>query len=226
MVKWCRWTCAPQSVVHQIVAILKANPPRRISADTLARHLSVSDAERTMLRIYTIGSYDVPRAKRIERRKENRRLAAETRRRASGAKPREQYLAEARAKAEQRGGVPRSTWYYRQRKQVGQVRSQESSLRHGHGPVQLSTACGNDVRTHHGAASGRTSNTARGRNGRSLPKEEYPLQAVHRPREITAAAKNNGHHRPRQRRVVAQRRKATEQRAVPGIVHLEAISLG
>ena len=124
MVKWCRWTCAPQSVVHQIDAILKANPPRRISADTLARHLSVSDAERTMLRIYTIGSYDVPRAKRIERRKENRRLAAETRRRASGAKPREQYLAEARAKAEQRGGVPRSTWYYRQRKQVGQVRSQ------------------------------------------------------------------------------------------------------
>jgi hypothetical protein len=73
MVQWCRWTCAPLSVEHQIDAILKANPARRISADTLARHLHVSDAERTALRIWTIGAYDAPKAKRIKRRKEKRR---------------------------------------------------------------------------------------------------------------------------------------------------------
>src|SRR6516162_1111789 len=58
MVKWCRWTCAPPSVERQIDAILKDNPARRIRADTLARHLHVSDAERTALRIWTIGAYD------------------------------------------------------------------------------------------------------------------------------------------------------------------------
>ena len=77
MVQWCQWTCAPPSVERQIDAILAANPPRRISADALARHLHVSDAERTALRIWSIGSYDVPRAARIQRRKEKKALAGQ-----------------------------------------------------------------------------------------------------------------------------------------------------
>jgi hypothetical protein len=46
MVQWCRWTCAPPSVEHQIDAILEANPARRIRADTLARHLEHSGGEK------------------------------------------------------------------------------------------------------------------------------------------------------------------------------------
>ena len=92
MVQWCQWTCAPPSVERQIDAILAANPPRRISADALARHLAVSDAERTALCIWSIGSYDVPWAARVQRRKEKKALAAKARRQARGAKPREQAL--------------------------------------------------------------------------------------------------------------------------------------
>ena len=84
MVQWCRSTCAPQSVVHQIDAILAANPARHVSADMLARHLDVSDAVRTFLRIWTIGAFDVSKAKRIKRRKDKRRLAAKARRQARG----------------------------------------------------------------------------------------------------------------------------------------------
>jgi hypothetical protein len=129
MVQWCRWTCAPPSVEHRIDAILEANPARRMWADTLARHLHVSNAERTALRIGTIGAYDVPKAERIKRRKEKRRLAAQARRRANGSKPREQSFS--RTKPWEIDGVPRSTWYYRQRKQVGQIRSHDSSLSQG-----------------------------------------------------------------------------------------------
>ena len=203
MMQWCRWTCAPPSVEHQIDSILEANPARRIRADTLGRHLHVSDAERSLLRIWTIGSFDVPKAKRIKRRKERRRLAEQARRRARGAKPREQALTRTKP-WEAAGFRSRRTWE-RHGKPVSQIRGQYTSLSLGHESA--------------------TSSTARGRNGRSLPKEEHPLQAVRRPREITAAAKNNGHHRPRQRRVAAKKKKPTEQRAVPRIVHLEAISL-
>jgi hypothetical protein len=108
MAQWCRWTCAPLSVVKQIDAILTANPARRISADALARHLHVSDAERTALRIWTIGAFDVPRAKRIKRRKENRRLAAQARRRARNATPREQSYS--RTKPWEAFGIKRRAW--------------------------------------------------------------------------------------------------------------------
>jgi len=123
MAQWCYWTCALPSIECNIDTILQDNPPRRMSADTLARHLHVSDAERTLLRVYTIGAYDVPKAARIKRRKEKRRLAAQARRRAKGTRSREQVHAEALAKAEQwkAKGVSRRTWY-RQRQIVAQSR--------------------------------------------------------------------------------------------------------
>jgi hypothetical protein len=108
MVKWCRWTCAPPSVERQIDAILKANPARRIRADTLARHLHVSDAERTDLRIWTIGAYDKPKTERIKRRKEKRRLADKARRQVRGAKPREQSLS--RKRPWEAFGIKRRAW--------------------------------------------------------------------------------------------------------------------
>jgi hypothetical protein len=157
------------SIEREIDAILEENPPRRIRADTLARHLHVSDAERTLLRVYTIGAYDVPKAERIKRRKERARLRAQARRRANGVKPREQYLAEARARAEQRQkeGVSRATWY--RRRAVRQVRAHDSSLSHAHGPVSLSAACGkNSPRNGNGKSNGKHG----ARRGRGLPTKE------------------------------------------------------
>jgi hypothetical protein len=114
MVKWHREAGTPAlpSTMHRIDAILEANPARRMKADTLARRLHVSDAERTRLHIWTIGAYDVPRAMRIERRKENRRLAAKARREANGGSPREQSVS--RTKPWEAEGVSRATWYRRQ----------------------------------------------------------------------------------------------------------------
>jgi hypothetical protein len=125
MVQWCRWCCAPLSVEHQIDAILEANPARRISADTLARHLHVSDAERTALRIWTIGSYDVPKAKRIKRRKEKRRLANKARRQARGATPREQSFS--RTKPWLKDGIGERQWR-RRRKAMSEIRGHDASL--------------------------------------------------------------------------------------------------
>jgi hypothetical protein len=103
-----RLVVAPHGKLAQIDAILKANPPRRIRADTLARHLHVSDAERTALRIWTIGAYDKPKTERIKRRKEKRRLADKARRQARGAKPREQSLS--RTKPWEAFGIKRRAW--------------------------------------------------------------------------------------------------------------------
>ena len=130
MVQWCRWTCAPPSVERQINAILDANPPRRIRADTLARHLHVSDAERTELRIWSIGSYDVPKAKRIKRRKEKRRLADQARRRDNGSKPREQ--SHSRTKPWEAFGIKRRAWELRGKPMpTTQIRGQYASLPSG-----------------------------------------------------------------------------------------------
>jgi hypothetical protein len=49
MVQWCRWTCAPPSVEREIDAILKANPARRIRADTLAMQIPVHRSHSTLL---------------------------------------------------------------------------------------------------------------------------------------------------------------------------------
>jgi hypothetical protein len=151
MVQWCRWVCAARSVERQIDAILAANPPRRIGADTLARHLAVSDAERTGLRIWTIGSFDMPKAKRIKRRKDNRRRAAQARRLANGGKLREEALS--RTKPWEAFGIKRRAWEYRGKPDpaVAQIRSQthcansrpreSSTLPSGYEFAQLAPQC-------------------------------------------------------------------------------------
>ena len=87
LMEWLQWVCAPPWVLSQVDTILDRTPPRRWSADKLGKLLHVSDFERTALRIWTIGAHNVPKAKRIERRNEKRRLAAQARRQARGAKP-------------------------------------------------------------------------------------------------------------------------------------------
>jgi hypothetical protein len=126
LLAWLVWVCAPISLRRKVDAILRANPPRRISADRLGRHLHVSDFERSALRIYTIGSYQTPKAERVRQRKEKDRLHKQARRRASGARPHEQSLS--RTKPWEARGVSRAT-YYRHRKAMTAVRQSRKAVR-------------------------------------------------------------------------------------------------
>src|SRR5262249_13253202 len=93
--------------------------------------LHVSDAERTALKIWTIGAYDVPKAERIKRRKEKRRLADKARRQARGGKSRE--LSASRTRPWEGFGISRSTWERRGKPlpQLTQIRGQEPPLGYG-----------------------------------------------------------------------------------------------
>ena len=131
LMEWLQSVCAPPWIlrqVRQVDAILDRIPPRRWSADALGKLLHVSDVERTMLRIYTIGSYDVPKAKRIKRRKEKRRLADQARRRDNGSKPREQSFS--RTKPWEAFGIKRRAWERRGKPMpmTTQIRGQYASL--------------------------------------------------------------------------------------------------
>jgi hypothetical protein len=97
-------------------------PPCR-TADALGRWLRLSDAMRTFLKIYTIGSFDVSRRQRALRRKERNRARMQMKRRAAGKKTRVEYLAAARSRTApwKLEGKSRSLWYSR-RKAAGQVR--------------------------------------------------------------------------------------------------------
>jgi hypothetical protein len=172
LMEWLQSVCAPPWIlrqVRQVDAILDRISPRRWSADALGKLLNVSDAERSMLRIYTIGSYDVPRAKRIKRREEKRRLAAQARRRDNGSKPREQSLS--RTKPWEAEGVSRRTWY-RRHPAVAQIRSQYASLllTPGHESVPPSSVRnGNGERSAH-----RNARLVEGKRKVGHPKEDAP----------------------------------------------------
>lgn len=92
-------------------------------ADPLAVRLRLSYAERTLLRITTIGAFDVNKAARTCRRKERKRVkdrarAAQTRRKL-GALPRAEYLAKSLSQQRpwEKEGISRRTWE-RRRKQL------------------------------------------------------------------------------------------------------------
>jgi hypothetical protein len=99
--------------------------------------------ERATLHTYTIGSYQTPKAERMRQRKEKQRLAEEDRRRAAGAKPREQYLAAAVSRTkpwEAAGFRSRRTWerHGKPLPQLSQVRAQDSYCTPCHGLASLS----------------------------------------------------------------------------------------
>lgn len=207
MEQWCAWVCTPPSLDRQIDAILSATPPRRIRADPLARHLHVTDAERTALRIFTIGAYDVPKAERIKRRKEKRRLADQARRQARGAKPHEQSIS--RTKPWEARGMSRATWYRKEkamRQPVRQIRGHDSSLSHGRGPVSLST----------------------GKDGESVPS----LSAARARSVPNGNGKSNGEHgarrrsRPPMNEGTSTHPLATTTPRPSHVVHLEAVGIG
>ena len=137
LIEWLEWVGAPPVTRCQAEDILGRIPPHRWSADALGRHLRVTDFQRAILRIYTIGSYQTPKAERMRLRKETLRLAEEARRRAAGAKPREQYLAAAvsRTKPWEAFGIKRRAWERRGKPMppTTQVRAQDSYCTPCHG---------------------------------------------------------------------------------------------
>jgi hypothetical protein len=87
--------------------------PIRWRADTLAKRLRLTEAERRRLHICTIGAIDMTKAERKEARKLRQRQRDRVRRRARGAKPRRDYEASSisRAKPWLALGISRRTWY-------------------------------------------------------------------------------------------------------------------
>lgn len=107
---WCPWLSLAEADALQAEAILE---PQRYRADTLAWRLHLIDIDRTTLRITTIGSVDVAKKDRDQRRKEQARLRKQQIRQAKGAKPRTQYEATSisRTKPWEALRMSRAAWY-------------------------------------------------------------------------------------------------------------------
>jgi hypothetical protein len=82
----------PDNVLACFMRDAKARP-RKYTADAMAKQLGLRHAERSLHSIRTIGAVDMPKAERKRRRAQRDRERSIKRRRADGAKPREQYLA-------------------------------------------------------------------------------------------------------------------------------------
>ena len=113
--------------VEQTNEIVENTKPKRIKADACARMLKVTDAERTLLKLTTIGACDVTKAQRVRRRKQRNRQAMQARRRTRGVTARAQWLAKALNRTEpwSAEGISRRTWYRRQlaaRRRTAQTR--------------------------------------------------------------------------------------------------------
>lgn len=107
---WMREPEAETIIAHVIAK------PIRWRADTLAKRLNLTDAERGRLRIKTIGAVDLDREQRAARRRDRKRDRdrdrATARRIAKGRKPRSIYLATALTVTEPWAteGISRRTW--------------------------------------------------------------------------------------------------------------------
>jgi hypothetical protein len=228
LMKWLQSFCAPPSILCQIDAILDRIPPRRWTADALGKHLHVSDFERKALRLWTVGAFDVPKAERMKRRKEKRRLADQARRQARGAKPHKRSIS--RTKPWETEGISRRTWY-RRHPAVAQIRGQYASLllTTGHESVPPSSVRnGNGVRSAH-----RNARLAEGISKVGHPRGRLPSSRATRANTATkapASSARNGKNHPRQG---LQRREKGHQGeehppscAATGVHDLVAIGIG
>lgn len=114
IVEWAAmWTEFPTDKVTRLARQIATNPPRKWKADTLAWRLQLTMAQRTRLKITTIGAIDVKPADRPAWLRGHHRQRKETERRANGVKPRAEYLAGS-ISAEKpwvAQGMSRATWY-------------------------------------------------------------------------------------------------------------------
>ena len=140
---WCRrvGTKVPSEELQQIAADAQARP-MRFRAETIASKLMVTYAERTALKITTMGCIDMSREERLRRSKDRRRLKQQSRRREQGSMNRLDYLAtsKSRLKPWVAEGISRATWYRRQSAAmiVRQVCDTHSGSICLHGPVSQS----------------------------------------------------------------------------------------
>lgn len=97
--------------------------------DELGVYLELSDADRTRLKITTIGACDCLRAERLKRRRRNRRDADRARRAAAGARARRQSAEQTRPWEQE--GISRRTWYRRRSNGTDGTVSRPASLTDG-----------------------------------------------------------------------------------------------
>lgn len=117
---WAPWIRA--DALDDLIADIIARP-LRWRADKLAQRLGLDDATRTRLGITTIGAIDVSAEQRRARRKEQNRLAKESKRRAEGIQPRPANR-ETRAGQARALGISERTW--RRRRAVSDKRPQHN----------------------------------------------------------------------------------------------------
>lgn len=98
--------------VHALTDKVVAKPIKW-RADTLGKRLNLTDADRSRLKITTIGAVDADKAERKARRKLRARQRDEKRRREAGAKTRHEYEANSltRTKPWEAMGLSRAKWY-------------------------------------------------------------------------------------------------------------------
>jgi len=109
---WAPWLTLAEH--RQIIADGIAGQ-RHWKADALAWRLRLTEEERRMLGITTIGAVDMGKAARTKRRRDRDRERKATKRKAAGAVPRREYEANSTEKAKPwiAEGVSRATWYRR-----------------------------------------------------------------------------------------------------------------
>jgi hypothetical protein len=108
-------------VIHEA-----ATTRQRRKADPLAHYLRITDKIRTATGTKTIGSIDVSKRQRVARRRAQRRVAEQSRRRAAGAKPRSESLSRTKPWEKEQPPTSRRAWYRRQKAktEMAQIRGQ------------------------------------------------------------------------------------------------------
>jgi hypothetical protein len=144
---WCERWAPDVSVKLQWDVVRDAlRSPRNDRADECAKRLRLSYAERTKLRITTIGAYDVPKSDRTALRKVRKRLAdrerAAMKRAQRGAVTRTEYLAKSlsRIRPWAEEGISRRSWERRRRKRTQPVLGElDASASYSNLPYCLAT---------------------------------------------------------------------------------------
>jgi hypothetical protein len=112
--RWVPW--AGKAAIEEIIYERTKVRFSPLSADALGHALHLSYAERCALDIRTVGAFDVPKAKRAKRR-QREQSRKEQQRRAAGAVPRADYLANSLSQSRpwEALGISRRTWERRGR---------------------------------------------------------------------------------------------------------------
>jgi hypothetical protein len=135
---------------------------KHLSADSLARFLGVTYADRQTLRLTTIGSVNVKKGARKELRRREDRLYQERRRRERGARPHSESLS--RTKPWEAMKMSRRTWYRKNKSRSGTSGTTSSAA------IFLSTA--DESVPPEGAARGNSCGAVAPKKARGLPSSQ------------------------------------------------------